>query len=433
MRLSGARAGEYVAAAVVVAGVWVLSVARNPLSSTGDLAIYARTYRLLEQGAVPYRDVALEYPPFAAVLFWTAGALPGGYTSTFGLLMLGCQVLTVLGALSAARALGLGRSHRWTAVALVALTPALIGVDLVAARYDAALAAILAWVTAAAVRSRWTLAWVLVAVGILLKLTPLLLVPALLVIQATAHRRAAAGAGLGASVRATVTATARAAFPGWALAGAVLLAGIVPALALSVTGTLRVLIYHAERPLQIESVAASPLLLDHALRGTDLVQVSSFGSENLAGGIADALQRAGSVAAVLAVLVVAALLAVRLWRVPPEDARAAAAELGTLALAATLAVAVVTGKVLSPQYLIWLVPLVPLVRGWRGPIGAVLLAVAMVLSRLVFPGLYVALVEELDTLPIALLALRNALLVGIAVLLVHALATMRPAATTPSA
>jgi hypothetical protein len=433
MRVGGGRAGEPVAAAVVVTGVWVLTAARTPLSSTGDLAIYARTYRLLEQGAVPYRDVALEYPPFAAALFWVAGMLPGSYTSTFGLLMLGCQVLTALGALSAARALRLGRVHRWTAVALVALTPALIGVDLVAARYDAALAAILAWVTAAAVSSRWTLAWVLVAVGVLLKLTPVLLVPALLVIQATAHRRPGTDTTLGGSVRATVVATARDGFPGWALAGAVLLAGIVPALALSVSGTLRVLVYHAERPLQIESVAASPLLLDHAWRGTDLVQVSSFGSENLAGGIADALQRAGSVAAVLGVLLVAALLAVRLWRAPAGEARAAAAGLGTLALAATIAVAIVTGKVLSPQYLVWLVPLVPLVRGWRGPTGAALLAVAMVLSRLVFPGLYVSLVEELDTLPIALLAVRNALLIGIAVLLVHALATVRPAAATPSA
>jgi hypothetical protein len=158
--------------------------------------------------------------------------------------------------------------------------------------------------------------------------------------------------------------------------------------------------------------------VDHALRGTGVVQVRSYGSDNLDGAVAGALQQAGSVLAVLGVLVVAALLARQLWRDP-----ATAAGAGVLALTATLAVAIVTGKVLSPQYLLWLVPLIPLVRGWRGPAGAVGLGIAMVLSREVFPARYVALVEDLATGPIALLALRNLLLVALAVLLVQALAT----------
>lgn len=424
--ITGARFREYAIAAVAVTVAWWVATTVFPLSSLGDIAVYARTYRLMEQGALPYRDFSLEYPPLAAALFWLCGALPGSYATTFGLLMLVCHVLTALGALSTARALQLGPAQRAVTVVLVALTPLLIGTELVAARYDAAVAAVLAWVAALAVRGRWTTMWALVAVGILLKLTPVLVGPALLVLQAAQHRRPGPGA--------TAAATVRAGLPGWSVAAAIMFVGLVPALALSAEGTVRVLAYHEQRPLQIESVAASALLIDHTLRGTDLVQVRSYGSDNLDGPVAGALQQGGSLLAVIGVLAIAALLAVRLWRspAPPRPpGTVLGAEPAVVALAATLAVAVVTGKVLSPQYLLWLVPLVPLVRGWRGPTAAALLAVAMVLSRIVFPSSYIALVEDLQDVPIVLLATRNALLIAIAVLLVHALAVWRPRSRDP--
>ncbi|MGF1645426.1 MAG: hypothetical protein ACFCVF_00655 [Kineosporiaceae bacterium] len=407
-------------AVAVVCGAWALHLARHPLPSLGDIAVYARTYRLIEQGAWPYRDFALEYPPLGAALFWLAGALPGTYPTTFGLFMLACLAIAVAGGLSTAHTLRLGPVHRAALVALAALTPFLLGTDLVAARYDLALAAVLAWVAATAAGGRWAACWALVAVGVLLKLTPLLLVPALLVMQAAGQRRA----GLLATVRATV----RAGWAGWAVAGAVLVAGLGPALAASAPGTLRVLSYHLERPLQIEAVPATPILVDHVLRGTAVVQVRSYGSDNLDGPLAGALQQAGSVLAVLGVLAVAALLARRLWRDP-----GAVAEAGVLALTATLALAIVTGKVLSPQYLLWLVPLVPLARGARGPTGAVALGVAMVLSREVFPVRYVALVEDLAAAPVLLLAGRNALLVALAGFLVAGLAGLRRAGPPPGA
>jgi hypothetical protein len=46
---------------------------------------------------------------------------------------------------------------------------------------------------------------------------------------------------------------------------------------------------------------------------------------------------------------------------------------------------IVFGKVLSPQFLIWLIPLVPLVRGRRGLVASTLLGVLMVLTQLYFP------------------------------------------------
>ncbi|MGI8479255.1 MAG: hypothetical protein ACR2M2_05280, partial [Gaiellaceae bacterium] len=95
--------------------------------------------------------------------------------------------------------------------------------------------------------------------------------------------------------------------------------------------------------------------------------------------------------------------------------------LGDPALVCALAVAVVLlfSKVLSPQFLVWLVPLVALVRGRAGLAACARLGAACVLTRLVYPDRYEELVAD-DRLPVALLALRNGLLVAVAALLATA-------------
>ena len=56
--------------------------------------------------------------------------------------------------------------------------------------------------------------------------------------------------------------------------------------------------------------------------------------------------------------------------------------------AASVCAFIAFGKVLSPQFLLWLVPLVPLVRGRRGVAATVLLTVALVLTQVWFPLRY---------------------------------------------
>ena len=56
--------------------------------------------------------------------------------------------------------------------------------------------------------------------------------------------------------------------------------------------------------------------------------------------------------------------------------------------AASVLAFVALGKVLSPQFLIWLVPLVPLVCGRRGLAASALLGLALVLTQFWFPFRY---------------------------------------------
>src|SRR5204863_3074732 len=92
--------------------------------------------------------------------------------------------------------------------------------------------------------------------------------------------------------------------------------------------------------------------------------------------------------------------------------------LGVLGLAASAVAAFLAfGKVLSPQFLIWLIPLVPLVRGRRGVAASAVLLVALVLTQLWFPYRYWRLALQQDAISSWLVFARDIVLVGLVVVL----------------
>jgi hypothetical protein len=148
--------------------------------------------------------------------------------------------------------------------------------------------------------------------------------------------------------------------------------------------------------------------------------VTSHGSDNLAGRLPDAL------AVVQDLLEAFAIVASWVWfaRGP--------ADLGRLfrASAAAVCAFIVFGKVLSPQFLIWLVPLVALVRGRRGLAAGSLLAACLVTTQLWFPYRYHDLARHFDAFPSALVLLRD---VGLVVLFALLLWPRRQSTATRSA
>ena len=81
--------------------------------------------------------------------------------------------------------------------------------------------------------------------------------------------------------------------------------------------------------------------------------------------------------------------------------------------AASVCAFVALGKVLSPQYLVWLLPLVPLVRGRRGVAASALLLLAMTLTQIWFPYRYVDLALHFDTTASWLVFARDLVLVAL--------------------
>ena len=387
--MTSARALPYLVVALAVF-VWLVPLQHGFYADAviTDIPTYRAAFDHISAGDVPYRDFSLEYPPLAAGLFWLAGVLPGIYSGAFSGLMLLALCATAVGVVALARALGLDQRRQALAGVAVAVSPLLVG-NLVETRFDLALAAILVWAVWAAVTGRFVLMWGLLAAAILLKLVPLALIPAFVIWQR--HR-----------------AGTRPALAGAAGSLAVVVAVMAPFVILSPSGTWHLAAYHLDRPLQLESIGASYLLGLHALADIPVTVESSFGSQGI-DGTGPAVISAISTA-VLVVLIpgVAWTLWVGLRRArPPGDAR-----LMVAACAATIASLLVAGKVLSPQFMVWLLPVGFVVAGRYGAAAFGLTIAALLTTLAYFPHSYWDLVA-LDSGPIAILVLRNALLIAL--------------------
>ena len=402
--MSHARA---LAAAGVFAGLAVLATVAWELTGDAvtDIALY-RTYgERLADGRLPYREFAFEYPPGALPVV----ALPAlvtesleAYRVAFVAQLAAIGAVAVLALDWALRRSGAEDRDRTIALAVVAVTPLALG-GVLLTRFDLLPAAILAAALALAAGGRLRAAALVLGVGIAVKLYPAVVLPVLAI---AAWRRD------GRREAATVV--------GLAAVPVVLAYGVF--LLLAPDGVLDSLGRQLGRPLQIESLGAGVLLAVHHAFGMSLEWASGSGSQNLTG------TTAGAVAVVQAVAQVAALLLV--W---VAFARGPASPERILRYAAASVVAFVAlSKVLSPQFLVWLVLLVPLVGGPRRRVALALTAAACVLTAIWFPARYWELVREFDPLASWLVLVRGVTLVALLAVLTLPTARERAPARSPS-
>ena len=356
-----------VAALLVLGGTTALVPAFGLGPEAGDLHVFAGYGARIVEGAVPYRDVALEYPPGAlAAIVPPAIGSPSEHTYAvrfeWGMLALFATTIVLL-------------ARRPRAAFLVALLPLLLG-PLALQRFDAlpALLTLVALFLALRRRSAW--AGAALGIGTAVKLYPVLLLPLLVI-----------GAGRKAGARAV------AAF------AAACVASFLPFLVLSPHGVVESFRDQLGRHLQIETPLASLALLAHSFGVLNVGLVSERHSFGLGG-------TSGTLLAALTSLAFLGALAL-IWLNAPRLVRS---DQGlVLAWAATLCTAVVLGRVLSPQYLIWLVPLVPLVS-WR---ATWLLVASLVLTNIWYPVHYLDVAVHAARGGIELLVVRNIVLVAL--------------------
>ncbi|MCC6224053.1 MAG: DUF2029 domain-containing protein [Thermoleophilia bacterium] len=379
------------AGAALFAGCFLLLHA-GPLDSYEivDTPIYRQYGEAMLDGRVPYRDFGLEYPPGALPAFLLPALAPGDdYRAAFELLMVLCGAGAVALMVLALGLAGAPMPRLAAAAALAGVAPLALG-SVVLTRFDLWPAFLVAAALAALADGRDRLGLGLIALAAAAKLYPLVLAPLALayVARHRGGRRAAACLGVFLLV---------------------LAACLGPFAVLSPDGLAAALERQTGRPLQLESLGASLLLAAHRAGWYEPTVVSSFGSQNLAGSLPDAVAAAQTALQASAVAGVWLLFALR------------RSDVGGLltASAGAVAVLVALGKVLSPQFLIWLVPLVPLAAGRRGAAASALFLGTLVLTRLWFPAGYWELVGLAPGQTWLLLA-RNLLLVAVAVVLVAA-------------
>ncbi len=358
-----------------------------------DLFVYRQVAAPVLHGQLPYRDVFFEYPPLAAPVI----ALPGlagtgehAYRLAFAALalLLAAGLVLLCGAL--ARRTG-GDPRR--AMLAAALAPLLCGA-MIRTHFDLApvVLALGALLLLCAGRSRAGLA--VLGLGAMTKGFPLAAAPAALAwVGAREGRRAA--------LEATAALAVALAVP----------AGL--ALAASPSGAVDAVRYQFERPVQLESTPAQVL---RALDAVGLGQARSV-HDHRSDGLAH--PASGAVSAAFTVLLLAALALLAAAARGRPDAR----RLVLSGLASVVAFAAL-GRVLSPQFMIWVVPLAALAFAWRMRALAATTAAAIVLTLVEFPSRYFDLVAR-EPFPTAVVALRDMTLLAVLGLAARELGVVR--------
>jgi uncharacterized membrane protein len=340
------------ARAVVASAVFLFSwsflyvgvFARDYAKLISDVNVYQAAGDLVRHGSIPYRDFALEYPPGSLPAF-IAPAWASDYGLVFGILMMLCGLAMVF-------LVGLA-APGWAGPLFASVSPFLIG-DLMRARFDLWPAALAAAAMLALLRDRHRLGWALLGAAVAAKGYAICVVP--LAVVWTARR-----VGRPELARAA------------AWGGGVLLVTFLPFFAVAPHGMWVSIWGQVSRPIQIESLGGAILLWarEGAIHTT-------HGSANVFGTTARLVTAGFGVAELLALL----WCWLRFARGNPDAER-------FCRFAAASAVAFVAfGKVISPQYLIWLVPFVALVKGRRGLAAMGLLAAACLLTYVWIPSHY---------------------------------------------
>ncbi|WP_314172705.1 glycosyltransferase family 87 protein [Streptomyces winkii] len=344
---------------------------------TSDIhVIYRGWSEVLRSGLFPESDVTWQYPPAAALAVLSPALLPFlDYAAAFYLLACAADAAVLGLLLGASRRPGRRRAGVWSWVAGVAL----LG-PTAYARYDLMVTAVAVGALLAGV-SRPRTAGALAAFGATLKIWPALLL---------------LGAPRGRPTRTMWTA---------ALIAGVAVMGFFAA---TMPGALAFVGFQQSRGTEVESLGA---LVFHVARqfGWEGQVLLNYGSMEFVGPYVNLVSDA---ALVLTVLAFAWLL---LWRL-----RARTWTPSTPADAALTAVLLftTTSRVLSPQYMIWLVGLAAVcltLRTTCQTLPALLVLGATAMTLLEFPPGFAHVVAS-DWLGLLLLTVRNGLLVAASLL-----------------
>jgi hypothetical protein len=349
-------------------------------STDGDIPVFRQYGEWIVGGRVPYRDFHPEYPPGAMGLFGLAAlAAEHLYLVVFQIIATAGYALGLVLLALLVRRLALSPLLAYGTTVYAALVPAMLGA-FVLRRFDM-------WPTALCVATlillldgRPRAALAMLAIATVVKTYPVVLVPIALIYAGRERWRGALAAYC-----------------------AVGLAVLLPFAAIGHVGLFLSYATQWDRHLHLDSLGAGVLLALHRP-----VRLSYDAGWSVFGAGADGVAQVQSALEGVGVLVATWLF----WR-----SRRTAHDLVACSVAA-LAAAAWLGKVLSPQFLLWVAPLVPLTLDWA---TVVCFTGALLTTNLFFPDRYPSLLAK-HAGGITLLDVRNAFLLATTIGLWRALA-----------
>lgn len=349
-------------------------------------------------GDIPYRDFVVEYPPLALLFMLIPrlfSSFADAYILGFTLEILIFDILAMILIAAFCRRLGLSlpRSLGVYTLAVLSVGPILIN------RYDLIPAVMTLAAVYAFTSGRSKIAWALLAVGTMTKIFPVVIAPIFLIYDLVRYQYEKALKGI---------------------ATFALTAGLIalPFIIMSPHGLVESFTYHAQRGLQIESVLASVLLLMEKFGFLNFTIELASGAFNIVSPFANALAKVTPVL-VLISLGVVFWMYYRHQNMTTDYKSTDSASSPSLSCITswsllTVLVFILSNKVLSPQFIIWILPFIPLITGSVNRLSWLLFIVAGLLSYLIFPTGYLNL-EQGDIWIVSALLARNAALFGLAI------------------
>ncbi len=366
-------------------------------STYGDFAIYWRYGRNVLLGHLPYAAFPAEYPPLAFVFFALPTFASFGNIGVFYPAWI--AEVYIADVVVLATLYGMAQRRGVSPFLVLGAYTVLFGLvgPLTVREFDMFPAALTLLALSAFEAGRERRGWFWLALGVMTKLYPILLAPVILLRKGgrVSGREIARGAAIGIGTCLALT---------------------LPWIILAPKSLLGFVRYHAERGLQLESTYSSVVLAARALHLASAATANGFGSWNVTGAAAAAALRMSTFVLVVALVAAYAVCAVAFRRGRQTDALTQDHALLAACCALVVLAAMITSKVLSPQYLVWVLPLLALATGPGRMRRWVLFGAIAIATYYIFPRHYRALIT-MQPVPVAVLVARNLMLVSLTVLL----------------
>jgi hypothetical protein len=347
-------------------------------------ALYLEYASQIWNGHLPYQDFPLEYPPFSLIFFLLPRLFASSLSAYAGAFEIEVLLFDLLGMYILYRIARKWDMPPWKllmvySVAILAIGPIFIE------SYDVfpAILTLLSMFFFYNDKHRW--AWIFLALGFMTKLYPVVIAP----IYIFFYLRDRCYKRIWQSI---------------IMFGVVCLIIILPFLVTAPGSVGQLVSTHSARPLQLETTYSSVLLVLGKLTNISPEIVYSYGSRNIMNPTAETL-------AALSWLVTILFLLAAYWLIY-RSIKANTTELPQIGTYSLLIVCVllISSKVLSPQFLIWLIPFFPLVSGKKGVLLTAMLVVIGALTYYIYPLHYDGF-ENNESAVVFVLFVRNLLII----------------------